>query len=172
MSNMERERQQGFVMSLDGLEYSTARYWQAIRDASSRRGSTGVQSSFLRKRSAMMVIFTDNTTFQLESHWRKCFHKKMPRKLKFNRKHPPKMYVWAGISKRGATKIVLFSKIMTATRYFDIRLATIVPLLKEKYPHGHHMYQENNPKHTSKYIQCFLLQMKYSGRRVQLCPQT
>ena len=82
------------------------------------------------------VIFTDKCTFQLECHRRYCFRKnKMPRKLKFKRKHPPKMYVWAGISKRGATKIVMFSRIMIATRYFDILSASLVPFLKERSTH-------------------------------------
>ena len=59
----------------------------------------------------------------------------MPRMLKYKHKHPLKIHVWAGISKSGASKVVMFSGIMTATRYFDILSATLVPLLKEKYPH-------------------------------------
>ena len=59
----------------------------------------------------------------------------MPRKLKYKHKHPPKIHVWAGISKRGATKIVMFRGIMMAIRYSDILSASLVPFLKENYPH-------------------------------------
>ena len=81
-------------------------------------------------------------------------------------------HVWAGISKRGATKIVMFSGIMMVTRYSDILSASLVPFLKEKYPHGHRLYQDNDPKHAIKYVQRFLWQTEYSGGRVQLSPQT
>ena len=47
----------------------------------------------------------------------------------------------------------MFSGIMNATRYSDILSASLVPFLKEMYPHGHRLYQDNDPKHTNKYIQ-------------------
>ena len=98
------------------------------------------------------VIFTDESTFQLECHRRKCFRKKTPRKLKYQHKHPVKVHVWAGISKEGATHIVLFSGIMNA-KYGDILAAALVPFIREKYPNQHRLFQDNDPKHTSKYIQ-------------------
>ena len=50
------------------------------------------------------VIFTDESTIQLEHHSRLCFRKHhMPRLLKQRAKHPVKINVWGGISKRGAT---------------------------------------------------------------------
>ena len=68
----------------------------------------------------------------------------MPSKLKYKHKHPSKIHMWVGILKRGATKIVMFSGIMTVTRYSDILSAALVLFLKEKYPHGHHLYQDND----------------------------
>ena len=139
-----------------GWTYSTARYCQAIRDANKQKRLDWCTKLIAEKEKFDDVIFTDESTFQLECHRRKCFRKKkMPRKLKYKHKHPPKIHVWAGISKKGATKIVLFSGIMTATRYSDILSASLVPFLKEKYPHGHRLYQDNDPKHTSKYVQRF-----------------
>ena len=35
-------------------------------------------------------------------------------------KHPPKVNIWAGLSARGATKVVVFTRTLTATRYVDI----------------------------------------------------
>ena len=140
-----------------GLTYSTARYCQAIRDANKQRRLDWCTKLIAEKEKFTDVIFTDKSTFQLQCHRRKCFRKKMPRKLKYKHKHPPKLHAWADISKRGATKSVLFTRIVTAIRYSDILSASIVPFLKEMYPHGHRLYQDNNPKHKGKYIQCFVL---------------
>ena len=139
-----------------GWTFTTARYCQAIRDANKQKRLDWCTKLIAEKEKFDDVIFTDESTFQLECHRRKCFRKKnMPRKMKYKHKHPPKIHVWAGISKKGATQIVMFSGIMNATRYSDILSASLVPFLKEMYPHGHRLYQDNDPKHTSKYIQCY-----------------
>ena len=102
------------------------------------------------------MIFTDELIVQLECHQRKCFHKKkMPRRLKYRHKHPPKVNVWCGISKQGATQLVMFSGIMNATKYGDIPSASLVPFIAERFPPTHRLYQDNDLKHTSRYIQRF-----------------
>ena len=101
-------------------------------------------------------IFTDECIVQLKCHRKKSFQKKnAPRKLKYRHKHPPKIHVWAGISKRGATQLVMFGGAMIATRYGDILSAFLIPILRKTYPDGHRLYQDNDPKHTSWYIQTF-----------------
>ena len=100
------------------------------------------------------VLWTDESTIQLESHRRVSFRKKgQPVCYRMRPKHPPKLHVWAGISRRGATKIVIFSGIMTATRYIDILEAGLLPFLATHYPEGHRFQQDNDPKHTSRYAQ-------------------
>ena len=48
------------------------------------------------------VIFTDETTVQMETHWRTCCYKRGYKPhYKPKPKHPVKMHVWAGISSRG-----------------------------------------------------------------------
>lgn len=100
------------------------------------------------------VVWTDECTIQLESHRRVCFHRKCdPVVYRMRPKHQPKLNVWAGISRRGATKVVIFSGIMTATRYVDILEAGLLPSLAKHYPEGHRFQQDNDPKHTSRYAQ-------------------
>lgn len=59
------------------------------------------------------IIFTNESTIMMDKHGKICFRKKdrLPR-LKPTPKHPYKVHVWAGISKRGPTKIAIFSGIM------------------------------------------------------------
>ena len=67
------------------------------------------------------VIFTDESSVALETHRKRCYRRKdEPRKLKPRPKHPVKVHVWGGISKRGATPIAIFTGIMTAVRYTEI----------------------------------------------------
>ena len=54
---------------------------------------------------------------------------------------------------RGATKIVIFTGIMNAVRYGQILEAYLLPFIDECYPDGHRLQQDNDPKHSSRYIQ-------------------
>jgi hypothetical protein len=97
------------------------------------------------------VVWTDESTMQLDSYRAKSYYKeRQPVPLKPKPKHPAKVNVWVGISAQGATPTVIFTGIMTATRYTDIGL---VPFLGDHYPGGHRFQQDNDPKHTSRYAQ-------------------
>ena len=61
--------------------------------------------------------------------------------------------VRAGISSRGATNIIIFTGIMTATRYTDILDVGLVRFISEKYPDSHRFQQDNDQKDTSRYAQ-------------------
>ena len=81
------------------------------------------------------VIFTDECTVQLDHHGRLCFRKeKEPRALKQRPKHPAKIHVWGGISKRGATKIIMFNGIMNAIKFGKIIETGLVPFVKAFFP--------------------------------------
>jgi len=52
----------------------------------------------------------------------------------------------------------MFTGIMNANRLGAIYEADLLPFIQERFPDGHRLYQDNNPKHSSKYIERFLEQ--------------
>ena len=52
--------------------------------------------------------------------------------------------MWAGISKRGATGIVICGGIITATRFGDILSSSLLPFIQMAYPDGHRLFFDKN----------------------------
>lgn len=72
-------------------------------------------------------------------------------------KHPYSCLLWAGISKRGTTPLVIFSGIMDSTFYQQkILTPALLPFIQHAYPQGHRFQQDNDPKHTSKSTKAFM----------------
>ena len=99
------------------------------------------EGQLLNKDDFSNVIFTDESSVQLEQHSKICFRKCLqPRNLKQRPKHPVKIHIWGGISVHGATRIIMFSGIMNA-RWLAIILETgLLPFIAEKFPDGHHLF--------------------------------
>lgn len=102
------------------------------------------------------VIFTDESTIQLEHHSRLCFRQqRQPRALKQRAKHPIKVHIWGGISKRGATHVIIFSGIINAESLAQVLEVGLLPFIRDRFPAGHRLQQDNDPKHASYYIEDF-----------------
>ena len=72
--------------------------------------------------------------------------------LFFRPKHPTKVDVWAGISKKGRTGICIFEGIMKKELFVSILEGTLLPFI-DVYPKEHSFMQDNDPKHTSGYAE-------------------
>ena len=72
-------------------------------------------------------------------------------------KHPLKIHVLGGISRRGRSHMVMFDGIMESTFYTKEILAnTLLPFIRQTYPDGHRFMQDNDPKHRSKLSRQFM----------------
>ena len=72
-------------------------------------------------------------------------------------KHPVKVHVWAGISRRGRTGICIFEGIMDRFLFTDILDNTLVPFVISTYPDSHRFMHDSDPKHASHYARDFLV---------------
>ena len=131
-------------------------YCQLIRNVNMEKRLEWTKDQVDKKEQFDNVIFSDESSVKIERHSRHCYHKKgQPRKLKPKPTHPLKVHVWAGISKRGATKVVIFDGKLIATKYTKILEHSLLPFIKTSYPKSHRVFQDNDPKHTSSYAKNF-----------------
>ena len=136
---------------------TTPKYCQMVQEANKEKRLKWCEDQITQQEQFDDVIFTDECSVQLDFHRRKCYRKKeQPRKLKQRPKHPPKVHIWGGISKRGATPIVIFTGILNATRLAKIFDAGLVPFVQQVFPVSHRFQQDNDPKHSSNYIKRYL----------------
>ena len=105
------------------------------------------------------MIFTDEARVEITSVSRRSYRKKgQPLVGVPKAKHPFSVMVWGGISKRGATNLLIFNGIMDSIFYQDYILqANLIPFIQQQYPNGHRFMQDNDPKHTSKATKQFML---------------
>ncbi|VDI49592.1 Hypothetical predicted protein [Mytilus galloprovincialis] len=104
------------------------------------------------------MIFSDECTVQL--HQNKVYIYRRYDQVRPSLpkpKHPLKVHVWAGISKRGATPILIFDGIMNGQFFTDhILRDTFLPYVRRKFPDQHRFQMDNDPKHRSKVSKDFM----------------
>ena len=82
-------------------------------------------------------------------------------KLKPTVKHPFKVHVWAGISRFGKTRIMMFTGIMKKEFYVhQILTHGLLPFIQRMCPENHRFQQDNDPKHKSAYALAFIKENK------------
>lgn len=80
------------------------------------------------------LIFTDETKIQMQIHKKKCCRRiGFQPKLKRTYKHPADVMAWAGISKEGRTKIVIFKCTMNSEVFQKILEKSLLPFAQRKY---------------------------------------
>ena len=113
-------------------------------------------------------IFADESTFQTHANKLRAtdvqdYDGKGRKKGKLNKykayqpKHPLKVHVWGGISRRGKTKLLIFNGIMDGPFYTEKCLTTYQKSAELLYPHGDvTMWADNDPKHTCKQATAYI----------------
>ena len=139
-----------------GWVSSTPHYCQLIRENNKQKRVDWCRKCIDEDERFTNVIWTDECSVQLEPHRKTCSRRKgKPKPLRPRPKHPLKIHIWGGISMKGPTPLVMFSGIMNATRYAVILENGLLPFIEQKYARGHRLQQDNDPKHTSKFIESF-----------------
>ena len=140
-----------------GWSARATRYCQLIREQNKLKRVDFCQLVLRNGDNFQDVVFTDETMVQLMPAHRKSYHKKgEPRQFRPKPKHPVKIFVWGGISRQGATNVVIFSGIMDAQRYTRILTAGLLPFARRKFPGMKFRFQQDNdPKHTSRVAKDF-----------------
>lgn len=138
-----------------GWSIRTTRYCQLIRETNKPKrlqwAHDNINDNFHD------VIWTDESSVVMEQFKKRSYRKKkFTPKRKPKPKHPLKVHVWAGKSRRGKTHVCIFNGIMNADLYVDILAKTLIPFIKEKFPNAHRFMQDNDPKHTSRTAKMFM----------------
>lgn len=95
-------------------------------------------------------VFTDEKSFFLYKVQRQAWVKKgaeVP--FRTQPAHPPRVQVLGGISRRGRSKLVIFTGWLNGTRHQQ-NLDAVVPSIRRLYLGGFHYLQDNDPSHTDK----------------------
>lgn len=113
--------------------------------------------AFIRNEQFNDVIFVDETTVCRGQRGRFYLRKLGQPKPRIGRyKHDLKLHVFAGISKKGATDVCIFSGNLNAESYVWILKNFLLPFGTINFHKGFRLYQDNDPKHKSAVVTDFI----------------
>ncbi|CAC5373100.1 unnamed protein product [Mytilus coruscus] len=146
------------VIDAAGYTVSKPRYGQMVRDVNKQKRVQFSREVIANDDHFNNVIFTDECSVQLHNNKIVIYREKdsvvpvLP-----NPKHPLKVHVWAGISRRGTVRILIFENIMTAAFYINpILTSGLIPFINREYPSSYRLQQDNDPKHTANATEAFM----------------
>lgn len=141
-----------------GFISSTPRYGQMVRDVNKDKRVKFCKELISSNTDLGNVIFSDESTVSSENFAPASYHiAGTANPIIPKAKHPAKVHVWGGISRRGATDILIFTGIMEKEFFTkNILCDTLLPFVNSTYPDGHVFQQDNDPKHRSKLAREFM----------------
>lgn len=149
-----------------GWKYARTKYCQQIREKNVHARLAWCQDIYTQMQSGFDfddVIFTDESKIQIDRYARKSWRRNgcqviwqcflqiivwnsniFQIKIKGLHKHPQSVLVWAGISRRGKTKIVIFKGLMDADFYTQhVLRAGLLQFAREAYGTSYKLMQDN-----------------------------
>ena len=137
---------------------TSTKYCQLIREANQVKRLEFSEQCLQANEQFDNVIFTDECSVMMENHSKITFHRKWEQpRVKGRPKHPVKVHIWAGISKQGPTRLMIFEGIMDAEFYVtEILTNRLLPFVRQTFPDSYRFQQDNDPKHTSNRAKSFM----------------
>ena len=141
-----------------GWTQTRTHYCQMIRDANKIKRLAWCEVQEQNRETFDDVIFTDESKVMTTTISRRSYRMKgQPNRGVPKPKHPYSVMVWGGISKKGATSLVIFTGIMKSEFYQEqILRGALMPFIAENLPEHHRFMQDNDPKHTSRSTKQFM----------------
>ena len=146
------------VISAVGYTSASPRYGQLVRDTNKEKRIRFCQTLITSNDTLSDIIFTDECSVQLHQNKQVMYRcKDSPRETIPKPKHPLKVHVWGGISRRGKSKLVIFEGIMEKTFFTEMILRdAALPFIRSMFPNSHRLQMDNDPKHKSKLARDFM----------------
>jgi len=144
-----------------GWQPAHPKYCQIVRDVNKIK-RLDFCSKLIKDISLLQkMIFTDESCIQLERHkrviWRRKGEKLMT--LRSRAKYPVKVHVWAGISWRGATQVLIMPDRtrINSQIYRKMLLSAFLPFITQYFPNDDYILQADSaPAHKSAETMTFI----------------